>query len=80
MAEEEDVLVWRSVAGGGDWAELSSLSVRLGLLEVELEEEGRASKSEIMIGRPTKSFMKTCVVAIFSFRLGRVAVSAGGKC
>jgi hypothetical protein len=64
------VLDWRSVGGGG-WAvdvDVGAGDVLAGdvgaSLALLLGFEVRASKSEIMIGRPTKSFMKIWVVVI----------------
>jgi hypothetical protein len=65
---EDGVLGWRSVRVGMRALLLVSLELAFesGFLEVEVEVEGevRASKSEMMIGRPTKSFMKMWVGAI----------------
>jgi hypothetical protein len=67
---EDGVLGWRSVSVELRALLLVSLELGFesGLLEVEVEveeeEEVRASKSEMMIGRPTKSFMKMWGVAI----------------
>jgi hypothetical protein len=63
---EGAVLDSRVVGGCAGWDEVVLLLLLLSLLFL-----GRASKSDMMMGRPTKSFMRMWVVAmVLIFLLG----------